>query len=950
MSENNIQRLVGIFVVVLISATILVTLFAGFIIDFLWFDSLQFSGIFWKILSAKFFNVFLFSLFGFLLLGGSFWFAYALAKKEGVPLGTGNSALNFEFGEYTEPLKQLTEGGVKRLHWLLIAIAAVLAILNGMAMLPHWESFLKYFNSVPFGKTDPVFGKDIGFYVFSMPVHRLFKGWLMSMIVLSFIGSSAIYWLNGMFKMDGRSILFSQKVKFHLYGLVILGLLMKVWDYRLQMYSLLFSQQGLVFGAGYTDYYVHRFALWGLLCYVLALIGLTVYGLLSSKEHPLWLIMGLILIIPISIVIQGILPGIVQQAIVKPNELTKEIPFIKHNIEMTNESYGLTDIRVKSFAAENSLTLEELENNEETLDNIRLWDARPLLSTYQQIQSIRTYYTFYNVDVDRYDINGKIRQVMLAPREMEREKLSERAQTWVNTRLTFTHGYGLVMNPVNSVTTEGLPELLIKDIPPSSSVDIPLENTSIYYGEQVGKQVPTSPSSPAMRSRVSAKDDFVIVKTENPEFDYPAGDQNQYVTYEGSGGIKMGSLFRRMLFAWGFRDMNILLTSSTTKDSRVMFRRNIQERIKHIAPFLELDSDPYIVLSEGRLYWIQDAYTMTDRYPYAEQVRVSNRGWRLNYIRNSFKIVVDAYNGSVDFYLMDQKEPLGKTYQNIFPSLFKNFEEMPQDLKAHIRYPKDLFHIQVAQYNTYHMRDPKVFYNKEDLWTIPNENYGGETIKMKPYYIQMRLPGEDSLEFILMNPLTPNNKDNMIAWFAARCDGENYGELLVYTFPKEKLVYGPSQIEARIDQNTTISQQLSLWDQRGSSVIRGNLIVIPIEDSILYVEPVYLKAERRDLPELKRVIASHGGEVAMGLSLRQALEAVFGESLRPDEQQLVDQLPTAVLEDSELGAVVQQLVEHFSNAREQLATGDWVKYGEEMNKAEQIIRMLQQQYAPEQQD
>ncbi len=950
MAKNNIQRLVGLFIVIFISAVILVTLFAGFIIDFLWFDSLQFSGIFWKILSAKFFTVFLFSLFGFLLLGGSYWFAYSLAKKEGVPLGSGDSVINFEFGEYTEPLKQLTEGGAKRLHWLLFVIAAALAILNGLAMLPHWESFLKYFNSVPFSKTDPVFGNDIGFYVFSIPVHRLFKSWFMSMIVLSFIGSSAVYWLNGMFKVQERSILFSRKVKFHLYGLVVLGLLMKAWDYRLQMYNLLYSPQGLVFGAGHTDFYVQRLALWGLLCYMLALIGLTAYGLFSSKERPLWLILGLILIIPISIVVQGVVPGIVQQAIVKPNELTKETPFIKHNIAMTNEAYGLTDIRVESFAAENSLTLEELESNEETLDNIRLWDSRPLLSTYQQIQSIRTYYTFYNVDVDRYEIDGKIRQVMLAPREMEREKLSARAQTWVNTRLTFTHGYGLVMNPVNSVTTEGLPELLIKDIPPNSSVNIPLENTSIYYGEQVSKQQPVSPNAPAMRSRVSDKDDYVIVKTDNPEFDYPSGDQNQYVTYAGSGGIKIGSFFRRMLFAWGFRDVNILLTSSTTKESRVMFRRNIQKRIKHIAPFLQLDSDPYIVLSEGRLYWIQDAYTMTDRYPYAEPVRVPSRGWRLNYIRNSFKVVVDAYNGHADFYLMDQNEPLGKTYQNIFPSLFKDFEQMPEDLKTHIRYPKDLFHIQVAQYNTYHMRDPKVFYNKEDLWTIPNENYGGKTIEMEPYYIQMRLPGEDSMEFILMNPLTPNNKDNMIAWFAARCDGENYGELLVYTFPKDKLVYGPSQIEARVDQNTTISQQLSLWDQRGSSVIRGNLIVIPIEDSILYVEPVYLKAERRDLPELKRVIASHSGEVAMGLNLRQALEAVFSDTLRPEEQQLVEQLPVAALEDSELGDVVQQLVGHFTSAREQLAAGDWVKYGEEMNKAEQIIQMLQRQYAPEQQN
>ena len=438
----------------------------------------------------------------------------------------------------------------------------------------------------------------------------------------------------------------------------------------------------------------------------------------------------------------------------------------------------------------------------------------------------------------------------------------------------------------------------------------------------------------------------MVVRTSNPEFDYPAGEENQYVSYEGSGGIWMGSLFRRLLFAWGFRDLNILLTGSTTNESRIMFRRNIQARIRHLAPFLELDQDPYIVLSEGRLFWIQDAYTFTEKYPYSEQVFYRRKP--MNYIRNSVKIVIDAYNGSVNFYLMDQNDPLIKTYQNIFPTMFKDFSDMPEDLKAHIRYPHDLFYIQMMQYNTYHMRDPKVFYNKEDQWTIPKENYGGETITMDPYYIQMRLPGEKNQEFILMIPLTPNNKDNMIAWMAARSDGEHYGELLVYKFPKEKLIYGPSQIEARIDQDTIISQQFSLWDQRGSNIIRGNLLVIPIEDSILYVEPVYLRAEQRDLPELKRVIASYSGNVVMGVDLQTTLEAVFGGKLTETEQQLIEQVPLADIEEGDLGPVIQQLVTHFNAARQSLAQGDWITYGQEMNKAEELINRLQQQYAPQQ--
>ncbi|GAK60484.1 UPF0182 protein Hore_10710 [Candidatus Vecturithrix granuli] len=945
MKENKIQRGISVLVLIGIAIVIAITLFAGFIIDYLWFSALMYAGVFWKILFAKFFYFLLFTILGFAILIGNFWFAAYYSKKEGPPVTDGN-IINFGFGEYSEPLKQLTSGGLQKLNVLVVIAAAVLAIFTGLTMIPHWEKFLRFFNSVPFEKTDPIFGHDIGFYVFSLPVYTLFRGWLMSMIVLSFIGSGVIYWISGMFKLLERSVSFSKSVKVHLYTLIAVGLLLKAWDYRLEMYNLLYSRQGLVFGAGYTDYYIHRLALWVMLLYMLGLLVFTVSGIFSSKDRVLWLIVGLILIIPIALILQGFLPGLVQQMIVKPNELIKEEPFIRHNIAMTNDAYGLADITVKAFSAQDSITVEDLRNNEDTINNIRLWDGRPLLSTYQQIQAIRTYYSFLNVDVDRYEIDGHLRQVMLAARELEREKLAARAQTWVNTRLTFTHGYGIVMNPVNTFTAEGLPELFIKDIPPVSSVNLPLLNTAIYYGEQRPGGTASSQERSATRAITDETSDYVVVRTSNPEFDYSAGEENKYVSYEGNGGVWMGSLFRRLLFAWGFREMNILLTGSTTDESRIMFRRNIQDRIRHLAPFLELDQDPYIVLSEGRLFWIQDAYTFTEKYPYSDQVQY--RGKLMNYIRNSVKIVIDAYHGSVDFYLMDHDDPLIKTYQAIFPTMFKDFSDMPEDLKAHIRYPQDLFYIQMVQYNTYHMQDPKVFYNKEDLWTIPKETYGGETINMEPYYIQMRLPGEEALEFILMIPLTPNNKDNMIAWLAARCDGDHYGELLVYKFPKEKLIYGPSQIEARINQDTIISQQFSLWDQRGSNVIRGNLMVIPIEDSILYVEPVYLKAEQRDLPELKRVIASHGGDVVMGMDLRTTLEAVFGGQLTETEQKLVEQVPMASIEEGDIGPVIQQLVTHFNAARQSLAQGDWLSYGQEMNKAEELIRRLQQQYAPQQ--
>lgn len=937
MSEKTIRRTINVTVIAIVAAIIFVTIFAGFIIDYLWFSSVSYTGVFWKIFWAKIFYPTLFTVLGFAALAGNFWYVYRISRQNGGLPATANPFLNMEFGEYTESIRQLTSGGPKRLYLLSLGLAAVLAILTGLSAAPHWENFLKYFNSVPFGKPDPAFGHDIGFYVFSLPIYTYVRGWLMSLVVTTFLASAAIYFISGLIRISERTAVFSQPIKTHLYTLVGIGLLLKAWDYRLQMYDLLYSRNGAIFGAGYTDYNIQRLALWLMLLYMVGLALFVFSSIFSPKNRVLWLVIALVLAIPVVMVFQGLVPGLVQQMIVKPNELNKEERFINYNIAMTNEAYNLNNIVVKPFPADNSLTVESVKKNEDTINNIRLWDADPLLSTYKQIQSIRTYYTFYNVDVDRYQINGKPRQVMLAVRELERDKIP--SKTWVNTRLTYTHGYGVVMNPVHSITPEGLPELFIKDIPPVSSIDVPVTNSAIYFGENLAGANVATPNSIQNNT-----DDYVIVNTGNPEFDYPTGDENKYVQYQGTGGIRMGSFFRRCLFAWGFRDLNILLTGSTSSDSRIMFRRNIQQRIQHIAPFLELDRDPYVVISDGRLFWMQDAYTMSNQYPYSEPLPNRQRP-KFNYIRNSVKIIVDAYTGSVDFYLADETDPIIKTYQNIFPNMFKNLSEMPADLRLHIRYPKDLFYIQMRQYNMYHMKDPKVFYNKEDLWTFPNETLGGETVPMEPYYTIMRIPGEQNLEFILLNPVTPNNKDNMIAWFAARSDGEHYGELMVYKFPKDKLVYGPSQIEARIDQDTLISQQFSLWDQRGSSVIRGNLLVIPIENSLVYVEPVYLKAAKRELPELKRVIASYAGNVVMENDLQSAIAKAFGGKLTVAEQQIVGQAPAAgIVEEATLQATIKQLTDHFGAARKSLAEGDWITYGEEMKKAEETIQQLQQQY------
>ncbi|MGB6607801.1 MAG: UPF0182 family protein, partial [Atribacterota bacterium] len=558
------------------------------------------------------------------------------------------------------------------------------------------------------------------------------------------------------------------------------------------------------------------------------------------------------------------------------------------------------------------ISFEDIEKNDKIISNIRLWDWRPIKQTLKQIQAIRLYYDFNSVDMDRYYFNGNYQQVMVSPRELDKDKIPEQAKTWVNETLTYTHGYGVVVNPVNKISGEGLPELLIKDIPPVSSVNLTITRPEIYYGE--------------------ITKGYVIVKTKAKEFDYPKGDENVYSTYAGNGGIPVSSLWRRILFSIKYSNMQILLTTNFTSESRIMINRNIQERVNKVAPFLGYDKDPYMVISkEGKLFWIQDAYTISSSYPYSTPVK----GGYFNYIRNSVKVVIDAYNGTVDFYIIDQKDPVVKVYQNIFPQLFKNFDQMSEDLKEHIRYPKDLFQVQAELYSTYHMMDPDVFYNKEDYWNTPNEIYAENEIRMEPYYIVTKLPGHDREEFILMTPFTPSTKNNMIAWLAAKNDQPEYGDLVVYKFPKEKLIFGPMQIEARIDQDSEISQQLTLWGQKGSTVIRGNLLVIPIEESIIYVEPLYLRAETGEIPELKRVIVSDGSDVMIGNNLEDALEKLFLRSFGDREIVVAG-------EEKTLKDLIQEAAGYFENAQKFASEGNWSMYGEELQKLEQTLKLLEE--------
>ncbi len=601
-----------------------------------------------------------------------------------------------------------------------------------------------------------------------------------------------------------------------------------------------------------------------------------------------------------------------------------EKPYIQRNIALTRQAYNLGQITVKPFPAEQDLTFQSLKDDSGTVNNIRLWDWRPLMDTYAQLQEIRTYYRFLDVDVDRYHLGDSYQQVMLSARELEPSLLSGAAQTWVNLHLLFTHGNGVVMSPVTQKTAEGLPIFYLKDIPPAAAGGPPITEPRIYFGQGAAG--------------------YVIVKGGTPEFDYPKGSDNAYAYYDGRDGIPIGGVAGRSLFAWYFGDINILLSGYLTSESRIMLHRNIKDRVETIAPFLELDGDPYMAISDGRLYWIQDAYTTSEWFPYAKP---EPDGGNINYIRNSVKIVIDAYNGTVSFYVADRADPIIATYRRIFPSLFKPFDSMPPDLQKHIRYPEDLFTIQALQYRAYHMDVPEVFYNREDLWQFPREpvapdgpNAGGAT-RMAPYYIMMRLPGEAQTEFFLMLPMAPSQRENMIAWLAARCDLPEYGKLIVYEFPKEKLVYGPFQIEALINQNTEISQQISLWNQMGSRVIRGILLVVPIENSILYVSPLYLRAQSGQLPELKRVIAAYGDRVVMEETLPAALAALFKETAP------VAGLP-ALAGPSAAGPASSQArdaLAHYDRAIDRLKAGDWAGFGAELDAMRPLLEELSGQPA-----
>jgi len=873
--------------------------------DWLWYGEVGFTEVFTTVLSLR----------GWLLLGVGavvFGFVYGnlwLAARTAAPdvLWELDDQLGLPGRAILEPL----------IRKLLLPVIAVIGILSGLRASASWDMVLGYVNATPFGTTDPLFGRDIAFFVFELPLWRFLYGGALTLVIGTLLLSVATYVLLRSLVLTAQGPRLAAGARTHLLALGALLLLLRALGFWLDRYELVYSPRGVVFGASYTDVHATLPVLGALTALALLCAG----ACLFQVTRPGWgfLVAGLVVLGVAWAGGLGIWPALLQRFQVTPNELVAERPYIEHNIRMTRQAYGLTAIKEQEFAAEERLTAAAIERNSLTIKNVRLWDHRPLLTSFAQLQEIRTYYKFADVDVDRYSINGELRQIMLSAREMSYQHLPSRV--WINEHLTFTHGFGLVAGPVNRVTPEGLPDLFVKDIPPNVSGGFQkITRPEIYYGV--------------------LSNEYVIVRTKSQELDYPSGDQNVYSRYTGRGGVAVSGFLRKLAFAMRFGELKIILSDDLTTESRVMMYRRVAERVSQAAPFLRFDRDPYLVVAgDGRLVWIVDAYTTTDRYPYSQP----DRG--LNYIRNSVKVTVDAFDGNVIFYVVDPKDPLIRTWARAFPGLFTPFEKMPADLRAHVRYPEDLFSLQARMYGTYHMQDPQVFYNKEDLWTIPRLTFEGRDHEMEPYFTIMRLPGEKTEEFVLLSGFNPARRDNMISIMAARSDEPNYGGLIVYTFPKQKLVYGPRQIDARVNQDPVISSQFSLWNQQGSRVLRGSLLAIPIEDSLIYVQPIYLSAEQGALPELRRVIVAFGNQIAMEPTLEQSLLRIFGAHLRGKESappRGADdgraEAPTA----STLGPLAQRAWDAWQKGQEALKRGDWTGYGQAQKQLEDSLRQLRE--------
>ncbi|HYN82528.1 MAG TPA: UPF0182 family protein [Gemmatimonadaceae bacterium] len=923
MAVSRRFAVVSVVTLMFVVLTIVPT-FVGFVTDLFWFREIGYETVFFTELTTK---VTLF------LVAGLVTYAFLALNARLARSGPARVPVLWRMSPELPPVDVAAS-----LSKIATPLVLVLSFLFALGAAGSWMDVLRYMNRLPFGVTDPVFSRDVGFYVFVLPVLATLLGSLRSLVILALFGVVVLYVLRGRISLPPQRITLSSPADGHVAALLVGYLLLtalQIWLVRIP--ELLYSNTGPLVGASYTDLHAKLPALHAVAGTAIIAIGLVIYGMLRGRI--VWFtLVGAAAYVIVSILAGGIYPYFIQRFVVAPTELTRELPQLRNHINATRQAWGLANVETRDLTGDAGLSLDDIRANAATIQNVRLWDRAPLLQTFGQLQEIRTYYDFVSVDDDRYVIDGRYRQVLLSPRELNAASLPKR--TFINQHLTFTHGLGLTLGPVNEVTAEGLPVLYIKNLPPVSTVSLKVTRPQLYFGELT--------------------DEHVFVNTAQPEFDYPSGNEDVYTRYKGTGGVRVGGFIKRSLLAMRFGALNILFSGDITSESRVLYNRQIEGRVREALPFIRFDSDPYLVIdTKGELYWIVDGFTSSSRYPYSQRLDDGT-----SYMRNSIKVTVDAYNGTVTAYVADPSDPLIRTYGRIFPGILKPLSAMPTDIRAHIRYPRDLFRVQTELYATYHMDEAKTFYNREDQWQIPATPGQKEDDDRFMRHLVMRLPDEKQAEYIYMAPFTPRGKNNLAAWMVARNDGASYGHLRVYRFPKQSLVYGPLQISSRINQDTDISRELTLWDQRGSQVIKGELLVIPVEEALIYVQPIYLRAEGGQIPELKRVVVAFQDRVVMSETLESGLTRLFAgqgalatrpgaaavqavaDTARPSTLAGAAPAPPATAGTAAGSApavsasLLREAEDHYQRAMSAQRAGDWATYGQEIQRLGEVLRRL----------
>jgi uncharacterized membrane protein (UPF0182 family) len=880
------------------------TAVATFYTDVLWFQDLGHADVFWVTLGSR---------WAVGLTFGALFFAMAYINVVIARRMAPNAFLTVA-GQIPPQLEQgiiqLKQAVEPMMRWLLPGVCMVLAVISGSTASADWRLYRLAMDAVSTGRVDPQFGRDISFYLFSLPALRAASDWLFGALVAVLVVTALVHVLDGAIKPWERLRGFAPHVKAHLSVLIGLIVGSRALDYWLRIFELGLSERGQVLGASFTDVNAQLPAYRILI--VIALISALI--LIVNIRSQGWRLPAIALGVWVgaAVLVGGVYPALVQSLQVAPNEIAAEAPYIARNITATRQAFGLDEVELKPFAANTDLTSADVVKDRVTIENARLWDPNVIKSTYKQLQEIRPYYDFMDVDIDRYSIDGTRTEVLIAPREMNVSKLAEQAKTWVNEHLSYTHGFGVVVSPVNDVGPQGSPLFAVKNIPPTTVTDLKITQPRVYYGE--------------------GTTNYVVAGSSLGEFDYPMGSENATTSYSGKTGVPVGGLLRRLAFAVRFGSTDLLLSAYVKPDSKVLYFRSIRDRMSLLAPWLLLDGDPYVAIMDGRIVWILDGYTTSDMYPY------SQRTSGVNYIRNSVKATIDAYDGTVHLYAFDEKDPILATWRRIYPGLVEDSSAMPASVRAHLRYPEDMFLLQAEVFATYHMLDPRVFYNKEDQWAFPLQSTGDE---MKPFYVLMRLPGETTEDFVLMMPFTPRGKQNMIGWIAAKSDPADYGRRVAFEFPKQKLVLGPEQIHARINQEPAFSSQLSLWNQRGSQVVYGNLLVLPVKDSIVYIQPLYLQGEQTAIPQLIRVVVAYGDRIAMEADLATALGKAFGFSKPAPVQTGGPSVETTATQPG--GTAESGLAKArdlYRKAIDAQRAGDWAGYGRAIEELGRVLESI----------